>query len=324
MDGRLISLAFLVHILACFFFIRPVRNISTRSCLTLIPCLVLTFIGCSSLPYLEMGSVIRISLCWMINIRLFHLIVMLPNETMTLSSYAWKFVWLMLPIIPSKSERPIPYDFGVAAIKFFVSHWISRWLLTCSGSDSYLRIIMFFVSVCAGTFFTEFQMGIVRLLTRNKYTVLEFTHYPFFSESVREFWSRRYNLLISTLLKESIFIPTRRTLCVSTTVAALLSFIVSGILHGHVAVSAFGASTPLPAFFFFFLHGLACCVEVSFPFSVPRPLKIALTQVFIVATAPLYLGLFTRVTPQFMSLNKPMLFEVDWIPKLPIPSFCPK
>jgi hypothetical protein len=209
-------------------------------------------------------------------------------------------------------------------VKLFLTHWLTRWLMTCEASDSYTRVAMFFASVCAGTFLTDLQIALVQLVTRNKYTVLEFNNYPFLSKSVREFWGRRYNRLVSSLLKESIFDPVRRLPSSSATIGSLASFIISGLLHGHVAIAGFGAPSPASAILFFVLQGLACCVEVICPFTLPEPIAIILTQAFLLITAPLYLGLFTRVGPEFYVLNKPMLYDVPWLPKIPIPSYCPQ
>ena len=323
MDARLTPLGWLGHILACFFLVRSIRPMAYRAVLTIVPCFLLTLAACRHLPYLQMTSIMTISLCWMVTIRLVHLIVLVPGELQSLRSYAWKFLWLVIPIVPCKSTTSPGFYVALAAFKLLVSHWINRWLLTCTPSDSYARIAMFFVTVCAGSFMQDLLMALVQLLTRNKYTVLEFNNYPFLARTVREFWGRRYNRLISSLLKESVFDPLRRLHLASTLVAAMASFVVSGLLHAHVAMGGFGASSPLPAFAFFALQGIACCAESLCPFTLPKPVGILLTQAFLLVTAPLYLGLFTRAGPEFYALNKPPLFDAPWMPKIPVPNFCP-
>ena len=324
MYSTLIPLGWLLHIITCFYLIRPLQKFLYRTLLTIIPCLILIFIGCHDLPYLDMSSVVTISLYWMITIRLIHLIIFSPNETDSFRSYGWKFLWFFIPIVPCQSKNPISFYLISASIKIFLNHWIYQWMRFCPPNDSYGRIGMFYINICTGTFLNDIQIVVIRLITRNKYSVLEFNDYPFLSKSIREFWGRRYNRLVGTLLKESIFDPIRRLPYSSSMIAALASFIMSGILHAHVAVGAFGASSPLPSFIFFILQGIACCAEVICPFTLPKPLGILFTHAFLLVTAPLYVGLFTEANAEYYEFNKPPLFDVAWFPKLPVPNFCPK
>ena len=323
METNHILLGWLAHLIVCFYLIRPLNSLLHRSILTLLPCFIFILVGCYNLPLYHMSSIMMVSLSWMLMFRLIQLIILTPNETQTFRGYLWKFFWLTMPIIPNHSKESLFFCLASAGVKLFITHWITRWLFTCQGSDSYARIIIFFAYVCAGSFLNDLQIFLVRLLTKDKYTVLEFNHYPFLAQSVREFWGRRYNLLVSTLLKESIFDPLRRTGMCSSSLAALMSFLMSGLLHGHVAMAGFGVSSPLPAFLFFLLQGIACFVEVNCPFTPPKPVKCLLTQGFLLITAPLYLGLFTRAGPKFYELNKPLLYDSPWIPKIPVPNFCP-
>ena len=323
METNQIVLGWIVHLVVCFYLIRTLNSVLIRAALTVVPCLVFILVGCYNLPLYHMTSVMSISLSWMLMIRMIQLIVLEPKTTESFGKYLLKFLWLMLPILPSKSNVSPLFSLGLAAAKLFGTHWITQWLLNCPASDHYGHIAIFFAFICAGTFINDLQIALVRLLTRQKYTVLEFNHYPFFATSLREFWSRRYNLLVSTLLKESIFDPLRRSFGCSSSVAAFSSFVISAILHGHVALAGFGAKSPVPACLFFLLQGVACCVEAKCPFSPPKACKWIFTQGFLLLSAPLYLGLFTRVGPQFFEFNRPMFFDAAWAPKLPVPNFCP-
>jgi hypothetical protein len=292
--------------------------------LTIVPCCILLLVGCHHLPSMQMSSVVTVSLYWMSAIRLLHLIVLSPDEMQSFGAYVCKFLWFILPVIPCQSKTPVGFYLLSALMKIVLNHWLFQWMRMCEPNASYGRLTIFYLCVCSGTFVYDLQVVLVRLITQHKYSVLEFNDYPFLSKSVREFWGRRYNRLVSTLLKESIFEPVRRLSHASKTMAALASFIVSGLLHGHVATAALGASSALPAFIFFVLQGTACCVEVICPFTVPKPLGIILTHVFLVVTAPLYAGLFTRAGPIYYETSEPLLLNTTWFPKLPIPNFCPK
>lgn len=324
MYSTFINCAFIAHIILSFYLIRPLTSVLHRTLLTIVPCLILTFVGSYGLPILHMTSVIMISLYWILSIRLIHLIVLAPNETNSIQSYAWKFLWFFLPIIPCQNQEPIYFYPISAAIKLLLNHWIYQWMSSCEPNDSYGRIAMFYVNICTGTYINDIQIFIVRLITLNKYSLLEFNNYPFLSKSIREFWGRRYNLLVGILFKESVFDPIRRLPYSSAMIGALSSFIISGLLHAHVAVTGFGETSPWPAFFYFILHGIVSCIEVQCPFTPPRLLGIVLTHAFLLITAPLYAGLFTRASPTYYEVNKPPLFDAIWFPKLPVPNYCPK
>jgi hypothetical protein len=271
-----------------------------------------------------MTTVITVALYWMVIIRLIHLIVYSPNETNSFRLYVWKFLWFFIPIVPGQTQNSTSFYVISAGIKLLLNHWVYQWLRICEPNDSYGRMAMFYIHICTGTFLNDIQIAFVRLITRNKYGLLEFNNYPFLSKSVREFWGRRYNQLVGTLLKESVFDPVRCLPYSSTMIAASASFFVSGIIHTHIAVTAFRAPSPLPALLYFVLHGIACSVEVKCPFTLSKPLGIVLTHAFLLVTGPLYVGLFTRAPSEYYDFNKPPLFDATWFPKLPVPNFCPK
>ncbi|CAF1412834.1 unnamed protein product [Adineta steineri] len=322
--SKLVPIGWIAHLGACFYSVRPLRSLSYRALLTIVPCAALLFAGSQNLPHFHMSSVMTVSLYWMISIRLVDLIVFSPEKPLSLLSYIGKFLWFLFPIVKCNYNYPIIFDVISAGIKLLLAHWVYRWFLICEPSDSYAQMGMFYLFICTGTYVTDLQIALVRLITRDKYTILSFNDFPFKSRSIREFWGRRYNQLVSSLLKESVFEPTRRLFSFSSAVAALTSFAVSGLLHAHVAVACFGASSPLPAFTFFLLQGAACCAESFFSIKLPKPIGIVVTHMFLLVTAPLYVGLFTRAGSTYFPLNPPPLLNAKWLPQLPISSFSPK
>ncbi|CAF3686853.1 unnamed protein product [Rotaria sordida] len=56
---------------------------------------------------------------------------------------------------------------------------------------------------------------------------------------------------------------------------------------------------------------------------LPQPFGSLITHVFLLLTASMCIGHFTREATYF-SVNVPPLYGNQWIPKLPIPSVCPK
>ncbi|CAF0941630.1 unnamed protein product [Rotaria sordida] len=141
--------------------------------------------------------------------------------------------------------------------------------------------------------------------------------------SLREFWSQRYNRFIGTVLKESIFEPIHSKFS-SSTIEGLTTFIISGLLHVHVAFVAFDdVSTLFPTFIFFFLHGIGCCFETKMKIQLPKYIGWILTHAFLLLTAPLVLEPSIKRGPPLLIPNPPPLVNIEWIPKLPIPNFCP-
>ncbi len=275
-----------------------------------------------------MTSMLFVTYCWLATIRLIHLIILSPNQCSTFGSFILKILWMVYPIVPCTSYQqqqwPILYDFISAGVKLIVNHWMYRWLLTCKGSDSYARLIMFYILVLSYTFISDAQSAIVRAVTRDKYMLKPLTNFPFLSSSLREFWGRRYNQLVGTILRESVFQPILQHIS-SATIASLTAFLVSGLLHIHLALVAFNDSrAAMSNMIFFILHGMACTIEVHTPFRLTIPLSWLFTQLFLLTTASLQIGPFTRVGPEYYAVNAPPLFEQKWIPKLHVPNFCPK
>ena len=318
----------IVHLFICFYLVRFISNSIIRCILTFVPCAMLTYMVSHDLPALHMPSMLLVTYCWLASIRLIHLIVLSPNQCPTFRSFIFKLLWMCLPIVPCTSDQqqqwPILYDFISAGVKVLINHWMYRWLLVCNGSDSYARLIMFYIFVLSYTFFSDVQSGIIRTITHDKYMLKPLTNFPFLSQSLREFWGRRYNQLIGTIFRESIFQPILQHLS-SKTIVSLIVFIVSGLLHVHLAAVTFKDSRAIMSnMIFFILHGIACTVEMHTPFKLPALLSWLFTQLFLLATASLQIGPFTKIGPDFYALNAPLLFEQAWIPKLPVPNFCPK
>ncbi|CAF2514238.1 unnamed protein product [Rotaria sp. Silwood2] len=322
-----IFIGWVMQLFICFYFVRFISNIIIRCILTCVPCVLLTYWISSELPPLQMSSMLLITFCWLTSIRLIHLIVLSPNQCFTFRSFVLKFLWMFFPIVPcipnKQQQWSILYDFISAVIKILVNHWMYRWLLTCKASDSYARLIMFYIFVLTYSFLSDIQSGLVRIVTRNKYMIISFTNFPLLSNSLREFWGRRYNQLVGTIFRESIFQPILQHLS-SPSIAALIVFLVSGLLHVHLAFITFiDSRATVSTITFFLLHGIACTIEAHKPFRIPLVFSWLFTQLFLLATVPLQNGEFTKLGPNYYAVNMPPLFEQKWIPKLSVPNFCP-
>jgi hypothetical protein len=313
------------HLALCHFLYRHIRNNLARTIITLVPCLLLTYIGCRDLPQLHMSSVVTISAFWIMSIRIIHLIVFSPNDLRAFYSFIFKVFWSFFPIVPvemTDKQWPLICDFILGCVKMIMNHWIIRWLINCEPSENYPRMIMLSIMILTSTFMSDILSSFVRLVTRDKYMLLSISNYPLLGTSLRDFWGRRYNRMTSTVFHESIFHPVHSYLS-STTLAALATFTVSGLLHAHIALVLFhDTQSIVTTFTFFLLHGIVCCVEKHLAIRLPAPLGWLATYSFLLITLPLCMGPSARQGPAFFNLNHPPLFDVQWIPKLPIPSSC--
>ena len=155
-------------------------------------------------------------------------------------------------------------------------------------------MVAFYFALLTTAYMTEIQIAPIRIITRDKYTLQSFTNFPLYSRSLHEFWGRRYNRLIGTVLKESIFQPLASYTSFPA-VMAILTFIVSGLLHVHIVFVVFNdTSAALPTFAFFLLHSNACCIEAHIGIRLPQPFGSLATNIFLLLTASMGIALFTR------------------------------
>ncbi|UJR32578.1 hypothetical protein I4U23_020038 [Adineta vaga] len=329
MSSPLLLLAgWIAEVVVCFYYVRLLPNPLFRWILVLVPCIILTHLTTHDLPPFSMPSMLLSTFCWFASIRLIHWIVLSPNSYVKFTPFIRKLLWMFLPIVPCpveyRKQWPLLYDFLLSSVKIILNHWLYRWLLSCPGSDSYARLIMFFTFAVTYTFFSDFLSGIIRLITRDQYMHTTTINFPILAHSLRDFWGRRYNQLVSTVFRESIFQPVRQQLS-SSTIASLLVFLVSGLLHVHLAwISVHDSQVALSSLLFFILHGIACTIEAHIPFRLPILVSWFYTQLFLLATASLQIGVFVRAGPDFFPVNAPLFFDQKWLPKLPVPNFCPK
>jgi Membrane bound O-acyl transferase family len=181
--------------------------------------------------------------------------------------------------------------------------------------------LMFGVTILTGDYInTNILPGLCSLVTGDRYEIIPFNDWAVLSNSPRVFWGQRYNKLVNTILKESVFQPLAE-LGVSSQVAAITSFAVSGLLHLHVAHAVFTQGTAT-AFAFFVIHGVACVVDVKLKWkSWPKPIGWAANMGLMAITLPLYLGLFVRASPAWL-VNNPLSVTVPPHLKLPVPAIC--
>ncbi|CAF4243259.1 unnamed protein product, partial [Rotaria sordida] len=121
------------------------------------------------------------------------------EKCLTFHLFLLKTLWILFPLLPSKSKRDewtIKYYFLLILLKLIINHWMYRWTMNCETRISYERIFMFYITIMTISYVLDIQIVLVRILTRDKYTVESFTNFPWFSLSLREIWDQRYNRIV--------------------------------------------------------------------------------------------------------------------------------
>ncbi|XP_027933423.1 probable long-chain-alcohol O-fatty-acyltransferase 5 [Vigna unguiculata] len=92
---------------------------------------------------------------------------------------------------------------------------------------------------------------------------------PYLSTSLQDFWGRRWNLMVSHLLRPTVYNPTRTVLtsfvsfsCASSA-AMLLTFLASGLMHELIYYYLTRVTPTWEVTCFFVLHGVCTVVEVA-------------------------------------------------------------
>src|SRR4051794_22983410 len=96
--------------------------------------------------------------------------------------------------------------------------WLIKSLDAAGGgqvvTQSYLRAIpytaMFSTMIASSMIDNDLQIALCSLLSLDRYELLPFNDFPVISSSLRELWGKRYNQLVSLLLRESVFDPLRK------------------------------------------------------------------------------------------------------------------
>lgn len=92
---------------------------------------------------------------------------------------------------------------------------------------------------------------------------------PYLSTSLQDFWGRRWNLMVTRILRPTVYDPVRRvsTSLVGATcaspVAMFATFLVSGLMHELIYYYLARAPPTWEVTLFFVLHGVCTAVEVA-------------------------------------------------------------
>ncbi|KAI5674742.1 hypothetical protein M9H77_15106 [Catharanthus roseus] len=92
---------------------------------------------------------------------------------------------------------------------------------------------------------------------------------PYLATSLQDFWGRRWNLMVTSILRPAIYLPVR-DLCkrvlgrtYSLAPAIMATFFVSGLMHEIIYYYVTRESPTWEVTSFFVLHGFAVCCEIA-------------------------------------------------------------
>ncbi|TYI85324.1 hypothetical protein E1A91_D05G432600v1 [Gossypium mustelinum] len=103
---------------------------------------------------------------------------------------------------------------------------------------------------------------------------------PYLATSLQDFWGRRWNLMVTSILRPTVYYPIRR---ISTRLlgsrwaslpAIVVVFVVSGLMHELIFYYMTRVAPSWEVTWFFILHGVAVAAEVVVKKVVPEKMRL--------------------------------------------------
>ncbi|XP_015057270.1 acyl-CoA--sterol O-acyltransferase 1-like [Solanum pennellii] len=143
---------------------------------------------------------------------------------------------------------------------------------------------------------------------------------PYLTSSLQDFWGKRWNLMVSNILRLTVYDPVRLIVedripsMWSPIPAVFVTFFVSGLMHELLLYYIIERSKPSgESMMFFLIHGVALCVEIVIEkmfngkILVPRIISGPLTLAFIIFTS------FWFFFPPFLRSNTEFKLCTEYI-----------
>ncbi|KAK1381901.1 Acyl-CoA sterol acyl transferase 1 [Heracleum sosnowskyi] len=156
---------------------------------------------------------------------------------------------------------------------------------------------------------------------------------PYLATSLQDFWGKRWNLMVSNILKPTVFEPTRSisTGLVGRKLAVfpglLATFFVSGLMHELVFYNYGRQRTRWEVLWFFLIHGLSLCIEMGLKkaengkFRLPPMVSGPLTVMYVVTSFWLFFPPFLRGNADVKTCTEFLAFvEFVWNGRLVSPN----
>jgi len=265
--------------------------------------------------------------------------------------FIYYFLWLLFPINKNKNQQQhlkvswsnifklIVTDLFPSLILCFVTLIINmysiHYLSKCFDEPYKVQMVMdnywylvFYCCVSVTILLSSFSLygalmqSLVRLFTLNRYQFIEYNNFALLSVSIKEFWSKRYNYFVRTMLHQNVFTPLINN-GYSKYFAAFMSFIMSGLMHVFMVWKQLnnGIYPILCTIYFFCLHGIITMIEAEMYGKRKRNqlskteivIRIIITNFVFALTLPIYMGLFIEIMPELNKVHSDSKYHLDQI-----------
>lgn len=147
-------------------------------------------------------------------------------------------------------------------------------------------------------FFLEFLIGSSAALAKAVLGVelLPYFNEPYLSDSLQDFWGRRWNLMTSRILRLTVYDPCRKLTSrvigrkPATMLAVMATFVVSGLMHELIYFYIIRLAPTWEVTCFFLVHGVCLVTEMAVKlavggrFRLPQVVSTPLTVGFVMGT----------------------------------------
>ncbi|KAE8733995.1 putative Acyltransferase [Hibiscus syriacus] len=283
--------------LSCCFYLSSKLPKGIFRLISLTPIFILFIYIPLTIPSAHIGGITAFFLAWLCNFKLLLFAFDQPPLSPPPPSL-FRFISLAsLPIKPkaaapsrSKSKPPDRSKSILFAIKVL----ILALLYHSYYYKQYLHKNVVLAMYCVHTYIeVELILALAALPAR---AIFGFELEPQFNEpylatSLQDFWGRRWNLMVTSILRPTVYYPIRR---VSARVlgpmwvflpAVVAVFVVSGLMHELIYYYLTRVAPTWEVTWFFILHGVAVAVEVAVKKAMPEKMRL-----HPVVSGPLALG----------------------------------
>ncbi|KAB2033007.1 hypothetical protein E1A91_D05G432500v1 [Gossypium mustelinum] len=240
-------------------------------------------------------------LSWLANFKLLLLCFDQPPLSPPPSNL---FHFISLASLPIKSKQKTPSQNKSQqpqrSILFAIKVLILALLYHCYGHKQNLHKNVVLVMFCVRIYIElELALALAATLARAMFgfEIEPQFNEPYLATSLQDFWGRRWNLMVTSILRPTVYYPIRR---ISTRLlgsrwsslpAVVAVFVVSGLMHELIFYYMTRVAPTWEVARFFILHGVAVVAEVVVKKVVPDKMRLhpvvsgALALGFVAVTA---------------------------------------
>lgn len=288
------------------YWMRKVIPAGPTRLLSLLPVIALFFFLPLTFSTVHLSGTLGFFLAWLANFKLLLLAFdkgPLSHPEISLPRFA---ALACLPINLTKhpstnTSHPLHYAFKALVVALLVKAY---------GYTQNIHPKLIMCIYCFHIYFLlEIILALVAALARTLLGLQLDPHFnnPLRSTALQDFWGRRWNLMVTTILRPTVYHPTLRAAATllgpkwAPLPAVFATFLVSGLMHELIL---FYIGRMEPTFWmtaFFLLHGLSLTLEIALKralaatFRLPSLVSGPLTAAFVFATCiSLFLPEFIR------------------------------